>query len=127
MRSVSLLILLSNVVVAAEPDAARLRAKAALALAFAPPSYAEQYAKAVKENKPLVVFVGQSAKHVGHCVCVSCDSFADVKADGVVIGLPDGTGLRRLDLAGQPSAERIREALASFRPERGAANLPARQ
>ena len=126
MRSVSLLMLLSNVAVAAEPDAARLRAKAALALAFAPPTYAEQYAKAVKEKRPLVVFVGQPAKHVGQCVCVSCDSFADVKAEGVVIGLPNGTGLRRLDLAGQPTAERIREALAGAIAGNQNASLPAR-
>lgn len=126
MRSLSILFLLSNVTLAAEPDAARLRAKAALALAFAPPTYAEQYAKAVKENKPLVVFVGQPAKHVGHCVCVSCDSFADVTATGVVIGFPDGNGLRRHDLAGQPTAERIRRAISDVKPTPGATNLPTR-
>jgi hypothetical protein len=126
MCHVSILILLSSVSVAAEPDAARLRARAALALAFAPPTYAEQYAKAVREKKPLVVFVGQPAKYVGHCFCVSCDSFADVKAEGVVIGLPDGNGLRRLDLPGEPTAERIREALAESKPDRSAIALPSR-
>lgn len=99
MRSILVLMLVSNIAVSAEPGD-RLRAKAALALAFAPPTYAEQYAKAIQEKKPLVVFVGQPAKPVGSCVCVACESFADVKTDGVVIGLPDGAGLRRLDLAG---------------------------
>jgi hypothetical protein len=127
MRSVSILILLANASVSAEPDAARLRAKAALALAFAPPTYAEQYAKAIQEKKPLVVFVGQPAKPVGNCVCVACDAFPDATPAGVVIGLPDGAGLRRVDLPGEPTAERIREALAGLRSDRGSTSLPARQ
>jgi hypothetical protein len=126
MRCVSILILLSNVSISAEPDAARLRAKAALALAFAAPSYAEQYAKAIQENKPLVVFVGQPAKPVGNCVCVSCESFAEVKSTGVVIGVPDGTGLRRLDLAGQPTVERIQSAIAATSAVKQHASLPVR-
>lgn len=126
MRSVSILILLSNAALGAEPDAARLRARAALALAFAPPTYAEQYTKAVKENQPLVVFVVQPAKHLGHCVCVSCETFPDSTATGVVIGLPDGTGFRRVDLPGKPSVDAIREAIAATKPDRRAIQLPVR-
>lgn len=126
MRSVALLIMLSNAAIAAEPDAARLRAKAALALAFAPPTYAEQYAKAILEKKPLVVFVGQAVKPVGSCVCVSCESFPDAKPAGVVIGLPDGTGLRRVDLPGEPTAETIQTTIASAKPDRRSAQLPLR-
>ncbi len=124
MRSLSILMVLSGSLLAGEPED-RLRANAALALAFAPPSYAEQYAKALREKKPLVVFVGQPTRHVGNCVCVSCDSFPDAKAAGVVIGLPDGTGLRRVDLPGEPTADAIRSALVGLKPDRGA-TLPAR-
>ena len=125
MRSIFLLILLSNIVVAAEPDAA-LRARVALALAFAPPTYAEQYAKALREKKPLVVFVGQPVKHIGNSVCVACESFPDSMEKGVVIGLPDGTGLRRVDLAGEPTVTRIESAIAESRPDRRSTQLPVR-
>ncbi len=127
MRSVFVLILMSNAAIAAEPDAARLRAKAALALAFAPPTYAEQYAKAIQEKKPLVVFVGRPIQPVGSCVCVACDSFADVKTEGVVIGLPDGGGLRRVDLPGEPTAETIQTTIAAAKPDRRSAQLPTRE
>ncbi|MBL8866004.1 MAG: hypothetical protein JNK93_10645 [Planctomycetia bacterium] len=126
MRSISVLMVLSGVSIAGEPDAARLRAKAALALAFAPPTYAEQYAKAIQEKKPLVVFVRQQAKLVGSCLCVACDSFADVTTKGVVIGLPDGAGLRRVDLPGEPTAETIQTTIAEAKPDRRSAQLPIR-
>jgi hypothetical protein len=126
MRSAFVLILMSSTTFAAEPDAA-LRAKAALALAFAPPTYTEQYAKAVKENKPLVVFVGQPVRRVGNCLCVSCETFPEAKTTGVVIGLPDGAGLRRVDLAGEPTVDTIREAITAPQADRRSAKLPSRE
>ncbi len=102
---------------AAEPtaDAARLRARAALALAFAdvrPPSYPEQYAKAVREHKPLVVWVGQPVRHLGGCVCVGCDAFPGAGAEAVVVGVPTADGqLRRVDLPGKPTEATVRDVL----------------
>jgi hypothetical protein len=97
------------------PDAARLRARAALALAFAdtkPPTYTEQYARAVKEGKPLVVWVGQPVRTVGGCVSVGCDSFPGVGSLAVVVGLPTGDGrLARVDLPGQPTDDAVRAAV----------------
>jgi hypothetical protein len=110
------LVLVATPAAAADlPDAARLKARAALALAFAapaPPTYAEQYARAVKETMPLVVWVGQPARHLADCVCVECDSFPDtVAAPAVVVGVPVGGSLRRIDLPGRPSDAAVRAAL----------------
>ena len=122
----TIIILFLPLLVAAEPTVAqKLRAKAALALAFAPPSYAEQHAKALKENKPLVVFVGQPTKPLAGCVCVACETFPDASGEAVVIGLPDGAHLRRLDLTGKPSEASIRIAITAT-PGTGMAKLPTR-
>ena len=97
------------------PEAARYRARAALALAFAdvrPPTYPEQSARALRQRKPLVVWVGQPARPVSGCLGVACDTFAGVEAPAVVVGLPMGPGtLRRVDLPGRPSDEAIRAAV----------------
>jgi hypothetical protein len=103
-----------------EPDAVRLRARAALALAFAdvqPAAYPEQYAKAVREGKPLVVWVGQPVRHLGGCVCVGCDTFPGVGRPAVVVGLPMGDGrLRRVDLPGKPTDAAVRDAVRAAAP-----------
>lgn len=114
-------LLLTSPVQAVEPET--LRARAALALAFAPakPTYAESYRQAVAEAKPLVVFVGQPAKELAGCVCVAVDSLPQADSPAVIVGVPSGSGLRRIDLPGRPSSERIRAALA--RP--GGSLLPA--
>jgi hypothetical protein len=109
------------------PDPATLRARAALALAFAappaPPTYAEGYARAVKAGKPLVVFVGQPAREVTGCVCVGLDTFPGAGPEAVVVGVPGPHGLRRHDLPGRPTDAMIR-AVASTSPA-GTALLPA--
>ncbi|HET6573918.1 MAG TPA: hypothetical protein VFG68_09980 [Fimbriiglobus sp.] len=101
-------------------DAVRLRARAALALAFAdakPPTYPEQYARALKEGKPLVVWVGQQVRKVDGCVTVGCDSFPGVGSLAVVVGLPTGDGkLARVDLPGKPTDAAVRIALRATTP-----------
>jgi hypothetical protein len=102
------------------PEAARLKARAALALAFADakrPTYPEQYARALKERKPLVVWVGQKVRPADGCVSVACDSFPGVGAPAVVVGLPTGDGkLARVDLPGQPTDAAVRDALRAAVP-----------
>ncbi len=123
MRAILMILVLANA--AAADSSERLRARAALALAFAPPTYATQHAKAVKDGKPLVVFVGQPAKAMAGCVCVACETFPDVAGEGVVVGLPTGTTLRRIDLPGKPTEANIRGALGTA-PANRMATLPAR-
>jgi hypothetical protein len=123
----AILILSATVCLAAEPtDTQRVRAKAALALAFAPPTYAEQHAKALKEGKPLVVFVGQPAKIIAGSVLHNCEVFPDVPKRGVVVGLPDGTALRRVDLPGTPSEDSIRQTLTITSRTEIVGKLPAK-
>jgi hypothetical protein len=125
MRAILILVLIATTLSAAEPTASqKLQAKAALALAFAPPSYREQHAKALKEAKPLVVYVGVPAKKIPGCVDYSCEKFPDVAHRGVVLGLPDGTALRRIDLLGFPSEETIRQTVAGTKPTAGMVGLP---
>jgi hypothetical protein len=93
-------------------DAVRLRARAALALAFAaagrPPGYAERYAEAVRAGVPLVVWVGQPAGDVPGCLSVRCEAFPGAASVAVVVGLPDGDRLRRIDLPGRPTPDAVR-------------------
>src|SRR5262245_24941724 len=105
-------LLLTSPVQAVEPEV--LRARAALALAFAPPkpTYAESYKQAVAEAKPLVVFVGQPVKDLTGCVCVAVDSLPQADSPAVIVGVPAGSGLRRIDLPGHPTNDRIRAALS---------------
>ncbi len=125
MCSVIVLLVLVPSQVAPERDPAMtLRARAALALAFTPPTYAEQYAKAVREKKPLIVFVGRPVEHVGGCVCVSCEMFPNANSGDVVIGVPDGDTIRRKDLSDTPDLKQIREAVRTAQVERTAAPLP---
>ncbi len=100
-------------------DAPTVRARAALAIAFAdatPPSYEQQLAKAVREGRPLVVWVGQPVRHVGGCVCVGCDSFPDAGREAVVIGVPVGNRVVRVDLPGRPSDAAVRQAIGKGSP-----------
>ena len=94
-----------------------LRARAALALAFASPkaSYAESYKKASVEGKPLIVFVGQPAKDVAGCVYVRVEAFPECEGPAVIIGVPSAAGLRRVDLPGKPTVESIQRLLPAGR------------
>ncbi|MFO0850344.1 MAG: hypothetical protein U0871_17560 [Gemmataceae bacterium] len=97
------------------PDAVRLKARAALALVFAapkPPTYAKQYAAAVRDRVPLVVWVGQPAAPCPGCQTVQVVRFAGIDGPAVVIGLPTGPTLRRLDLPGTPTPAAVRAAVA---------------
>ena len=94
-----------------------LRARAALALAFASPkaSYAESYKKASAEGKPLIVFVGQAANSVAGCICVRVEAFPECEGPAVIIGVPSVAGLRRVDLPGKPTVESIQRLLPAGR------------
>lgn len=111
------------------PNIARLKARAALALAFAdakPPTYPEQYARALKEGKPLVVWVGQRTRTVDGCVTMGCDSFPGIGSPAVVVGLPIGDGkLARVDLPGEPTDAAVRAAVRATAP-RAAPVVPPR-
>lgn len=98
-------------------DEPTLRARAALALAFADPrpTYSGQLEKAVRERKPLLVWVGQPARHIGECVCFECEVFPGVGKEAVVIGIPAGDRLRRVDLPGIPTEAEVREAIRRAR------------
>ena len=98
-----------------EPEV--LRARAALALAFASPkaSYAECYKKAATEGKPLIVFVGQAANSVAGCICVRVEAFPECESPAVIIGVPSIAGLRRVDLPGKPTVESIQRLLPDSR------------
>lgn len=111
--------LILSLTLAVPVDAPTLRARAALALAFAdakPAKYEEQLAKAIREGKPLVVWVGQPVRHVGGCVCYGCDSFPDAGKEAVVIGVQVGNRLVRVDLPGRPTDAMIREMIQKGGP-----------
>jgi hypothetical protein len=99
-----------------EPEV--LRARAALALAFAPakPNYAASYQRAVAEAKPLIVFVGQPAVAIPDCIVVTVEAFPDAAAPAVVVGVPSAAGLKRIDLPGKPTADSIRAATGRTDP-----------
>jgi hypothetical protein len=81
-----------------EPPTASQQAAAALALASAQApaasweAYALAHCQALKEDKPLVVFVRLPAYEIGGCVCCSMSDFPDSEGPCVVIGIPDGKG-----------------------------------
>lgn len=96
------------------PDALTLRARAALVLTrgeIPRPTYAEQYTQAVKQNQPLIVWVGLDPQAIPGCLHHACRDFPDAPARGVVIGIPRGKRLERVDLAGEPSPAQIEAAL----------------
>jgi hypothetical protein len=119
--------------IASADDSATLRARAALALAFAPadtkpPTYAEQYAKALKDGKPLLVWVGQPVRPVIGCVAVRLDEFPGVGPEAVVVGVPTGRTLRRVDLPGKPTDAAVKAAVraAQREPDPTSAMLPVK-
>ena len=103
----------------AAPDAARLRARAALALTVAESvsadtDYPERYGQAVRAGKPLLVWVGQPARCVPGCVCHEAAAFPGIADEAVVVGLPTGgPDLRRVDLLGRPDDGMIRKAITT--------------
>jgi hypothetical protein len=105
-------ILIASVLMSAPVEPEVLRARAALALAFAPvkPSYAASYRRSVEEAKPLVVFVGQPAAAVPGCIAVAVEAFPDAVVPAVIVGIPTKAGLKRIDLPGTPTVEAIRNA-----------------
>ena len=128
MRAILILVAFALVTPVHAADPAALRARAALALAFAPPrakppTYAEAYRTATDSGKPLVVFVGQPAKPLAGCVCVAVEAFPQTDRPAVVVGVPAGAGFRRVDLPGKPDAAAIRAAAGT--PPAGVSILPA--
>lgn len=94
-------------------DSQRLKARAALALAFARPAmptYEERYSEALKTGKPLIVFVGQPAKEVRGALSVKHE-VPDVNGPAVLIGVPAGERFQRIDLRGRPNEDAILAAI----------------
>jgi hypothetical protein len=71
--------------------------------------YDDAYRKAVREDRPLLIFVGQPARSVPGCVSVHVESYSRAHSPGVVIGLTDDDGdlARAADLEGNPSDKEI--------------------
>ncbi|MGL4419387.1 MAG: hypothetical protein ACRCZF_01860 [Gemmataceae bacterium] len=93
-----------------ESDAAMAaKARAALALLFAEPSYAEQHARALASERPLVVFVNEPRRWVPGCVTVRVPLLGEVR-QGVIVGVPVGAELRRIDLPAHSDDDAIRTA-----------------
>lgn len=55
-------------------------------------SYAGAYRTAIRENKPLLVFVHQAPKAIDGCIVCRWDGFRNDSMPCVVGGLPDGNG-----------------------------------
>ena len=62
------------------------------AVLASPPTYADSYAQAVREARPLVVFVGVPAMP-GPWISQECRSFPGLTGKGVVLSRPRGTYL----------------------------------
>ncbi|MGL6096573.1 MAG: hypothetical protein ACRC7O_12350 [Fimbriiglobus sp.] len=115
--------------VSAADDPAAVRARAALAIAFAdagakPLTYADLHAKAVRDGTPLVVWVGQPARPVAGCLTVRNDRFPGADAVAVVVGVPGNGALRRIDLPGTPTEAAIRSAVRGTDVAARAPELP---
>lgn len=107
------------------PSRATLRARASLAIAFSfniSPSYEEVYLQAIREQKPLLVWVGQPVREIPGCLSHGCDVFPNAETVAVVIGLPSGGRLLRQDLVGRPSVEQIHALVAHVNRK----NVPVR-
>ncbi|WP_162657364.1 hypothetical protein [Tuwongella immobilis] len=96
------------------------RAKVALALAQAqascsveaieakPMTYTEARAEAIRQNVPLIVWVGQPAQPMSGAVSVAVDQFDGADGKAVVIGKPDAGDLMRFrTISGVPSAAAV--------------------
>jgi hypothetical protein len=71
--------------------------------------YDDAYRKAVREDRPLLIFVGQPAREVPGCVSVHVEHYSRAHSPGVVIGMTDDDGdlARVADLEGNPSDKEI--------------------
>ncbi|VTS05335.1 hypothetical protein [Tuwongella immobilis] len=115
------------------------RAKVALALAQAQASctdavteakpitmtmtYAEARAEAIRQNVPLIVWVGQPAQPMNGAMSVAVDQFDGADGKAVVIGKPDAGDLMRFrTLTGERTASQVRSELDC--PD-GKCNLPS--
>ncbi len=84
--------------------------------------YDAAYRLAIREHKPLIVFVGQPARAVPGCLVCRQRSFPGVSAMGCVVSRPEENVLLRIaDLAGKPTNAQIAESL------RATPAQPARQ
>lgn len=66
-------------------------------------TYDMAYRLSMKKRLPLVVFVSQPLRRIAGAVCVRVDEFQDVEGRAVVVGLPDGKSMKRLDIPGSPT------------------------
>jgi hypothetical protein len=74
------------------------------------PDLETAHRKAVKENKPLLLWIGQAARVVPGCISVQLKSYKRAHSPGVVIGMPDEDGdvIRVADLEGVPTNQEIK-------------------
>ncbi len=54
--------------------------------------FEEAYDQAVRDNKPLLIFVQQKARGIEGCLSCSVACYPGQRGAGVIIGLPDGKG-----------------------------------
>ena len=98
-----------------EPDLNRLqlRVRAVLALVLTEPVPAEYryrtlYQRAIREQKPLLVWVGQPSRDLPGCLTSRVKTFPGILPPAVVVGIPSQPGiLQRIDLPGFPSDAEI--------------------
>jgi hypothetical protein len=84
---------------------------------------ATAHRRAIKENKPLLLWVGQPARAVPGCVSVHLERYQRAHSPGVVVGMPDDDGevTRVADLSGAPSDREIKAKAVLPTPEPQAA------
>lgn len=79
------------------------------------PTFSESYNKAIKENKPLIVWVKtidtSIVKEFENCIHVRVDYFDDLKQGQISIGKPyDINKMERIDII-SPTVEKIKSIL----------------
>jgi hypothetical protein len=89
-----------------------------------PPTYAQLRARAVREGRPLVVWVSIPDAHrrtgeLPEALHHVCATFSGVAGTGVVVGLPQAGDLSRHDLGGVPATASLRAVLTGASPAVG--------
>ncbi len=87
---------------------------AAVARAEVVDPYPAAYAATLKDQLPLLVFVGQPAREVSGARSISVETCPDAAAPCVVVGVVRNGEMYRKDLSGTPTATDIQGAVASL-------------
>jgi hypothetical protein len=80
-------------------------------------SYFQMREKAIKDNKPLIIFLNQKIQKVDGCYCVRMSSFYGADRVSIVVGIPDENGDmdRIVDFYGHASSTRILDAIKTWK------------